>query len=292
MFKTLIGKNGFLFLINDACKELEVHNNNLCLVNENFYHKYEKYKGKTLLIVFPNKSYVYSQFLPDNYNLKYRSGYDIYKQYFNENIIDGYNILKNNDDVYYKTDTHINTKGALLIYSIFIDKINELFNLNIINKTYTLIKKNCESLSKLNLGLGDLTWDTNLGNQLLENINDTHYIIDDFPQLYMIYIFDKDSSIRLLKNIDNNIIDYTNDNINKLLEWNIISDYILFKKNENIDNKNKVIIFYDSFLCSTLHLYMNLFYEIYFIKDIYNTDIINLINPDYIFEFRCERFLF
>ena len=39
MDKTLIGKNGYLFLQNDSAKELEVHNDNLCLVKPNFYKK-------------------------------------------------------------------------------------------------------------------------------------------------------------------------------------------------------------------------------------------------------------
>ena len=50
MDKTLIGKNGYLFLQNDSCRELDVHCNNLCLVNDNFYIKYDKYK----YIGYPN----------------------------------------------------------------------------------------------------------------------------------------------------------------------------------------------------------------------------------------------
>ena len=34
MNKTLIGKN-------DSCKELELHNNNLCIVDSQFYKRYE-----------------------------------------------------------------------------------------------------------------------------------------------------------------------------------------------------------------------------------------------------------
>ena len=59
--KTLIGKNHWLFLQNDSAKELEVHNNNLCLVDDSFYHKYANTKHKYFLTVFPNKSYLYKQ---------------------------------------------------------------------------------------------------------------------------------------------------------------------------------------------------------------------------------------
>jgi len=48
MNKTLIGKNGYLFLQNDCAKELNVHNDNLCLVKSNFYKKYESIKNKFL----------------------------------------------------------------------------------------------------------------------------------------------------------------------------------------------------------------------------------------------------
>lgn len=69
-----------------------------------------------------------------------------------------------------------------------------------------------------------------------------------------------------------------------------MSKYILYQKNI-CDNKLKVIIFYDSFLISLLSLYLELFEEVYMIKDFYNNDIINIIKPNFVFEFRIERFL-
>jgi len=292
MNKTLIGKNGYLFLQNDSARELEVHNNNLCLVTSNFYEKYESIKDKFLLIVFPNKSYLYSEFLPDGYDLKYRTGFDIYNNYLCEHILDGYQFLKNIDDVYYKTDTHINNKGALIIYNEFITKINQLFNLNIASKFYTYNKIEVDSLTSLVVGVGDLTWDFNLGEQILETKNDSYYEIVGSEQLYVKYLFTDNSEIKTLEYIDNTLIDKTIENTNNILDWHILSKYILFKQNINCDNKLKVVIFYDSFLCFTLQLYMELFYEVYFIKDIFNLHVINLIKPDYMFEFRVERFLF
>lgn len=291
MYKTLIGKNGYLFLQNDSARELEVHSNNLSLVNDNFYKKYETIKDKFLIIVFPNKSYIYSKFLPDNFNLKYRPGFEIYKNYFNKNILDGYHFLKDVDDSCYKTDTHINNKGSLIIFNEFINKIKDLFNLNINTIQYEYNKIEVENLSSLGLGIGDLTWDLNLGDQLLESKKDNYYEIVASEILYTKYKFNDSSEIKTLQYIDNSIIDKTIDNYDKILDWNIISQYILFKQNTNIHNKLKVVIFYDSFLCFTLQLYMNLFYEVYFIKSIFNINIINFINPDYIFEFRVERFL-
>lgn len=282
MHKTLIGKSGYLFLQNDSCRELEVHNDNLCLVSSNFYEKYENIKDKFLLIVFPNKSYMYSDFLPDGYNLKYRPGFDIYNNYLNQHILDGYQFLK---------DIIINNKGSLIIYNEFINKINKLFNLNISSQNYSCNKIEVDNLSSLGIGIGDLTWDLNLGDQVLETQKDTYYEIIDSEQLYVKYFFNDTSEIKSLECIDNCIIDKTYENINKFLDWNIISKYILFKQNLNCCNKIKVVIFYDSFLSQTLQLYMNLFYEVYFVKACFDINIVNIINPDFVFEFRVERYL-
>jgi len=291
MTKTLIGKNNFLFLQNDSARELEVHNNNLCLVHHEFYKRYETIKEKFLIIIFPNKSYIYSNFLPDNFNMIFRPGFDMYNNYFNNNILDGYQILKDVDDTYYKTDTHINNKGALIMFNEFVNKINNLFNLNINNIQYLSNKIEIENLNHLGLGIGDLLWDGNLGNQILESTNDNYYEIIGSEILYTRYKFNINSEIKTLQNIDNSLIDTTIDNYDKILDWNVISNYILFKQNIHIDNKYKVVIFYDSFLCLTLQLYMNLFYEVYFIKNLFDINIVNVINPDYVFEFRVERFL-
>jgi hypothetical protein len=192
-----------------------------------------------------------------------------------------------NSDTYYKTDTHINVKGALIMYNLLIDKINNLFNMNIEKQEYTLTKIECNSLSQLGLGIGDLTWGINLGNQLLESTDDVFYQINEVNQIYCKYIFSNNSKIRIL-NYD--CIDETEKQLNQILDWTIISNYILYIKNN--EKKYKIVIFYDSFLLSTLPLYMSLFNEIYFIKSIFDIDKINIIQPDYIFEFRCERFLF
>jgi hypothetical protein len=291
MSKTLIGKNGFLFLQNDSAKELELHNNNLCLVNNLFYKKYENILDKFLLIVFPNKSYVCKKYLPDEYNLKYRPGFDIYNDYFKEHILDGY-IYVNNEDTFYKTDTHMNLNGCVLTYYDFVNKINNLFNLNIVPKQINLKVKDVSSLSELDLGIGDLTWNNNLSDQVLTDTNDEYYFSNEVELLYCRYIIMPDSKIKFLLFNENNLEDKTILLDKKRLEWNELSTYILYKKNTNVQNNHKVLIFYDSFLLSTLSLYLNMFNEVYMCKSIFNSDLVNHINPDYIFEFRVERFLF
>ena len=292
MNKTLIGKNGFLFLQNDTCCELEVHNNNLCIVDNLFYKKYENNISNFLLIVFPNKSYVCKNNLPDEYNLQYRTGFEIYEKYFKNYILDGYNYA-NNEDTFYKTDTHMNLKGCMHIYYAFVYKINQLFNLNVVSKEINLESKEVLSLSELNLGIGDLTWSNNLGNQELVNTNDTYFFSNDFELLYCRYNLTLNSEINLLlfNNNSNTFENITSSLNTQILTWEHLSKYILYKKNNNFENKIKVLIFYDSFLLSTMSLYLNMFNEVYMAKSIFDQNLINVVNPDYIFDFRVERFL-
>jgi hypothetical protein len=90
--------------------------------------------------------------------------------------------------------------------------------------------------------------------------------------------------------------DYENNNktedlIDNIISWDIISQYIITTKNDNVTNKFKVLIFYDSFLLSTMILYMETFYECIFIKRPYTIDLINKNHSDYILEYKVERFL-
>jgi hypothetical protein len=291
MNKTLIGKNGFLFLQNDSSNELQVHNNNLCNIDIFFYKKYENNINQFLLINFPNKSYVCKKYLPDNYDLKYRPGFDAYKNYLKDNILDGYNYA-NNEDTFYKTDTHMNLKGCIQIYYAFVDKISKLFNLNIIPKKINLETNEVLSLSELNLGIGDLTWSNNLGNQTLENTNDTYFFSNDFELLYCKYKITLNSEINLLLFHNLKFENINSQLNNQILSWDHLSKYILYKKNIVLENKKKVLIFYDSFLLSTMSLYLNMFHEVYMAKTTFSQDLVNLVKPDYIFEFRVERFLF
>jgi hypothetical protein len=283
MEKTLIGNNGYLFLKNDDSRELEVHCNNLCLVI-NDLSRFQKYIDKYYITIFPDKSYIYKQFLPSNYQAQYRPGLLKYKSLLNDKLFDAYDILKNIDNPYYKTDTHINLNGAYSVYINFIEKINLHYSFDIPVKDIKIKNKNV-ILSELNIGLGDLTWESNKGNQELDNILDTYYYSDELIQIYC------QNNNQDIVFYDKNLINKSDKIIDKIIDWYIISDHILYKKNNNTINK-KVIIFYDSFLLSTLSLYLTMFYEVYMIKDVYNTNIIDKINPDLIFEFRVERFLF
>jgi FkbM family methyltransferase len=281
--KTLIGKDNYLFLMNDSCRELEVHCNNINLLSNKIlpYLNFHNY----MLIVFPNKSLYAKNYLPDNYTCKYRPAFDIYKAKLNDKLLDGYIHLKSIPDAYYKTDTHINLKGSYIIYKEFIKQVNKIYGLNLTYKHITINKKICE-LTSIPLGIGDLTWPSNLGTQTLMDKNDTFYFSSDIRDFYMKYVITGDE----IQFFNYDLVNNTELLIGKVVEWNIISKYIIHKKNTNVIDL-KVIIFYDSFLLSTLPLYLELFKEVYMVKHYYDQSIINMIQPDYIFEFRVERFL-
>lgn len=287
--KTLIGKNGYLFLNNDANQEIKIHNENLCVVDERNLDKYTSVMNKFIMIVFPDKSFFCREHLPDGYNMIFRPGFEIYKRKFGENIIDGTALLRGVDQVFYKTDTHLNLKGAYIVYANFINKINKLFNMGAICRCANLYLKDVNSLCELNNGLGDLTWHQNLGDQMLTNTNDTIVLSDDIKQIYTLYEFAINDPLKLLL-FQGSLIDDTNNNTGNKLDWIVISKYILYKKNDRLP-KSKILIFYDSFLLSTLSLYLELTSEVYMSKSIFNKSLVDYINPDYVFEFRVERFL-
>ena len=72
MNKTLIGKDEYLFLINDSNKEMDIHVNGYNNVTIESFKKYEKYLDKFLIFIYPNKSYHLRQYLPNNIISQYR----------------------------------------------------------------------------------------------------------------------------------------------------------------------------------------------------------------------------
>ena len=290
MSKTLIGKENYLFLINDSSNEIEKHRNNNSRGNIDLINLYNSYEN-FVLIVYPDKSIIYQKYLPDYYKSLYRTIFESYKNILKNKILDPYTVLVNEKDTYYKTDTHINLKGNYLVYNYFINHINYKLKLDLpLIDLNNLNKKLVSSLSLLCLGIGDLTWESNLCNQKIDDMKDNYYSDNINEIKYNIHYIKKDDIIKLID--DKDYLDHTDKNIGKLLNWEIISKYIIYRLNENCNNNFKVIIFYDSFMAFSLHLYMNLFKEIYFIKNIFDVNHINFIKPDYIFEFRVERFLF
>ena len=232
MVKTLIGKDGHLFLINDKNKELQVHCNNLNLVIDKTLDRYNF--NNFILIIFPDKSVLYKDMLPDKYLSKYRPALDIYKKKLKNKLLDTLDVLKDKTDVYYKTDTHINLNGNYIVYLKFIKKINKLFQFNLSARNIVLDKIDCE-LYSLGLGIGDLTWPANLGNQVLAYNMDTYYYSNSVMDFFNKYKIINTSSIRFLTYglIDKTKLLAAN---NSIVDWNIISKYIIYNKNIKVNN--------------------------------------------------------
>jgi hypothetical protein len=297
MNKTLIGKNDYLFLINDSSKELEIHVNGITSVNQDSFKKYENYLDKFLIFIYPDKCYHLKDFLPDNINIQYRPGYLLYKEYFKNKIFDFTEILKYTEEPFYKTDTHINFLGGYNSNYYFIEQINNVLNMNINFRKLNINKKDI-CLLDLKLGIGDLLFKDNIGDLVINNNIDTYYYNDDIPHFYTNYLIDNNekqiydnAKIFFIKVENNNIVDYTQKLIGNYATWDIISKHIIYVENESIQNNKKILIFYDSFLLHSIELYFNLFKYTFFSKTGFSHEIIETIKPDYIFEFRVERFL-
>lgn len=280
--KTLKGKQNYLFLINDAADSLNRH----ILKKNKTYNKVLRRKRLTKILIFPDKEIICKDFLPDNIEIKYRQDLDHYKIYFRDKLLDPTNLLDPTD--YYKTDTHINNKGALKIYNYFNKIIGDMHNTILLKEEVILEEIKTNSLNLIGKGIGDLTWDSNKGSLELEDISDIYY---QLPKKYDFYCTKYDNKDEDFKILSNNLINISLNYKNTNIDWECISKNILYyNSNKALINK-KVLIFYDSLLLSSIGLYKNIFKEIYFIKNIYNDTYINKINPDYVFEFRVERFL-
>jgi hypothetical protein len=287
--KTLIGKNGYLFLQNDSANEIQRHLTNESVILDKSLAKFDKVIDKYFITIFPNKSFACRSKLPDGYDLKHRPDFDVYQKKFGDHLLDGYEVLGDDVENYYKTDTHLNLKGSILIHYEFLKRINMLFGLNIEYKQYYIESKTTNNLSE-RFCLGDLTSPFNLGDQTITDTSDVYFYSKNIFDLYSNIIIKKEHEINYLKLENNEIKDLTDKNIGRVFDWFVVGEYILYKKNYN-KPKHKVLIFYDSFLLQSLRLYFDLF-EVYFVKSVYDSKWIDKIKPGYVFEFRVERFLF
>lgn len=285
--KTLFGKDDYLFLINSTGKSLENHcmiSKKINISNLNKYTEYI-YSNKILFFMFPDKEIICNNFLPDNYKILNRDKLVLYKLQFSELFYDSSNLFDVTD--FYKTDSHINLKGMIKFYYKFCSILSKKINISI-NVTNIRIQE------KIVIGNGDLLQGINIGRNIAKKIDEIEYYTDyNVTFINTIYnndtYYNKDSNIIIY---DVNLVNVSEKYDKKKLYFNDISDKILYSNNQNIkSNYNKVLIFYDSFLASTLNLYLCSFPEVYMIKSIFEKKYVELINPDFLLEFRIERFL-
>ena len=183
--KVISGKDDFLFLGNDYANVLHKTNGTYPISEEIISHWsnnlkelqefYESQGIKFLFVIAPNKHTVYREKLPDwmYYNNEENLTDIMIKSAQSNGVKILYLkdiLLKNKDEIntlYYKWDTHWNEYGASFGYQAIVDKLNNLYNLN--------IKKEEFNINKTMRNGGDLANFLKIGDLL--NKNDNEYIL-------------------------------------------------------------------------------------------------------------------
>jgi len=139
--KVMIGKNGWLFFSYDCDPKLNnaghlLSENELEIIKNNLEERraYLKEKGIAFYtIIPPTKTSIYPEFLPSNIphlNSKLTQLINYLEKHSTLRIIDVRNellIAKEKEQIYYKNDTHWNSKGAFVAYSKLLNIINHDF---------------------------------------------------------------------------------------------------------------------------------------------------------------------
>ena len=287
MSLTLKGKDNYLFLINDSVRSLDKHTSNeSALLLENVMWRQDV--NNLYMLVYPDKEVICEKFLPDGNEIKYRTSLDIYKTVFEDRLLDPTDILDTTD--YYKTDSHMNNKGNYKVYNRFIEFLKHKFPEDRIEAVnIELTKVEVPSLVSLELGLGDLTWEHNKKDVVLDDISDIYY---EMPKEYNFSSTVYNCNEEDFRILNRELTDMSIESKNKLITWDVVSNSIFYHKSSSPCINKKVVFIYDSFMLPSIGLYRNLFRETYFVKDVFDQKYINKIKPDLIFEFRIERFLF
>jgi alginate O-acetyltransferase complex protein AlgJ len=141
--RAIIGKNGWLFYtgdmsIQDYQKTLTVNVRNLnIIINtlDQIKEKVDQYGGTFLLIIPPDKSTVYSKYMPDEIPVIGQvSNFDRLVERIQKDgkiqVLDLRTALKDvseKSQVYYKTDSHWNCLGAFYAYSEIVSKLADSY---------------------------------------------------------------------------------------------------------------------------------------------------------------------
>jgi len=138
-----IGEEGWLFLSTDDTRQIYqgivlYSEEELKTITKNLEKVEQKLASKGIHFYFmvpPLKHQIYSEYLPEGYEKinSYTKRFQLMEYMKNNssiNIIDPYNTLKQRKtdfDLYYKTDTHWNRKGAFLAYQLMVDSLSKAF---------------------------------------------------------------------------------------------------------------------------------------------------------------------
>tara|TARA_Y100000389_G_scaffold190557_1_gene215529 strand:- start:1433 stop:2326 length:894 start_codon:yes stop_codon:yes gene_type:complete len=292
--KTLVGKDGYLFLARTSGSGMEYHTGEkkITLHGTALAARYGPVIHKTFMVVVPDKEVVCREFLPDGLECAHRPHCDLYKRYFGRSIIDGFGLLDATD--YYKTDTHINNKGALKLYRAVVEFLNERFGLGIQNDGYDTSPAGVSALADHPVwhDLGDLTWPLNAGVLNLGDVSDTYHEIVSPPQALCPMGHIVESAVnKAYRVLTLALEDVTEKWVGKHITWECTGKHILLCEGSKRPVQKRVLVFYDSMLLQQLGLYRELFSTAYFARSVFNQELVCKIDPDLVIEARAERFL-
>lgn len=277
MYKTLHGKDNYLFLINDSNQELKQHFsnftfdikvlNNVCEYIKRNTSKYKNY----IIFILPDKSVIYPEYLPKEYD-KYnknkiqRFSVNYIKKKVGSYVIDLYDFIiqckQLGIQTYPKTDTHISP-----LMSLYLVK-HILYN---IDNTIEFPEFDLKEITFY----GDLTSEINNGKRpyVPEKI-----LIPDHNIKYSVKYFRYENN----KLNDIQIENYWFPDIDR-------RNIVIYLTNPNASNNHKLLLFGTSFSEKMKDFYILFVHEVYFIYSRVNDDLIDLISPTYIINERVER---
>lgn len=255
--QVITGKDDFLFLGNNyvnvlnktnglyrpSANEIDIWTNKL-----KDLQKWYEYRGiKFVIVIAPNKHSIYKEKLPNwmQYDGKTITD-DIVEQanVKNINMLDLREKLikskqQESDILYWKTDTHWNEKGASIAFDTIINKINNIYQLNLEKPKY--------NLNPSTRGGGDLSNFLKI-NTILEK---------DYEKTYT-YSFEKNYDIcKGNINKENQVLEDCIKIDNPVIGYN---EYII---NNHSENKLKLLFLVDSFAGAPSKIYNATFSEIY-----------------------------
>jgi hypothetical protein len=153
-----------------------------------------------------------------------------------------------------KLDTHWNNEGAYETYKSFFEYYQDL--------GIQPLSKNDFSIRYINQTFGDLT--KLMGTEKIYGYDESRPLFE---------VLNKEDTF-------------------KRLEVEDLPRLAIHTLNENIDNKQRVLFFGDSFSDNIVGFFSLHFNEVIYLRDSYNQAMVDKINPDIIIEIPVERFIY
>jgi len=216
---------------------------------------------KYVCAFWPNKHTIYSEYLPFSMSIQKKGTVSFANQLIDYSNSNGFPIIdvsrdllmsKKDKQLYYKFDTHWNSAGAFVAYQVF---FNQSFS-ELKVKPYTIDSFNVSYEKVIS---GDLT-------QMLA-IDSVRGYVDQKP-------------IYSLK-------DKTRGYVN--LDAKGFPIRTVITRNENCDNRIKVLVFGDSYMTFLYQFFSLHFYEIIYIWGKYDEKIVESVSPDIVVSSYVER---